>query len=161
MTWLLILLGLALVISPLMWFKQSPHQQQITELRRLANSLLLQVKLHRRPDARDDEMRLETVCYRLPWTDTDCRQNWVLQRYSSRGWESQCQGWHWTVDQSNAALDDTLTRVTADVPESVTALIASDAGIGVIWTEQGGADDVQKINQLLMLLRQKAEEICL
>jgi hypothetical protein len=46
------------------------------------------------------------------------------------------------------------------MPESVTALIASDAGIGVIWTEQGGADDVQKINQLLMLLRQKAEEIC-
>ncbi|MGB1402672.1 MAG: hypothetical protein ACPH3I_06835 [Porticoccaceae bacterium] len=161
MTWLLILLGLALVISPLMWFRQSPHQQQITELRRLANSLLLQVKLHRRPDARDDEVRLETVCYRLPWTDTDCRQSWVLQRYSDRGWQSHCCGWHWYVDQANAVLDDTLSRITADMPESVTAVVANDEGIGVIWTERGDSEDVQKICQLLMLLRQKAEEIWL
>ena len=87
MTWLLILFGVAVVVSPLMWFRQSPRQKLITELRRAASSMGLQVSLHRRPDARDDETRLECVCYRLPWLDDSCRQNWVLQRYSNRGWD--------------------------------------------------------------------------
>lgn len=161
MTWLLILLCLALVISPLMWFKQSPHQRQVMELRRLAASLQLQVKLHRRPDAREDELRLETVCYRLPWSDADYRQNWVLQRYSERGWQSHCDGWHWYLDQPNAAINELLAQVTRDMSDSVTAVVANDEGIGVTWSERGDAEEVQKINQLLMLLRQKAEEICL
>jgi hypothetical protein len=75
MTWLLIVLGVAVVISPLMWFRQSPRQKLITELRRSAGSAGLQVSLYRRPDARDEETRLECVCYRIPWLDGDCRQN--------------------------------------------------------------------------------------
>ena len=61
MTWLLIVFGTALVLSPLMWLKQSPHQKRIAELRRQANVASLQVSLHRRPDAREDERRLEAV----------------------------------------------------------------------------------------------------
>ena len=67
MTWLLIVFGVAVVVSPLMWFRQSPRQKLITELRRAAGSMGLQVSLHRRPDAREDETRWSAVCYRLPW----------------------------------------------------------------------------------------------
>ena len=77
MTWLLIVLAVAVVLSPLMWFRQSPRQKLITDLRRSASALGLQVSLHRRPDAREEETRLETVCYRLPWLSDNCRQDWV------------------------------------------------------------------------------------
>ncbi len=161
MTWLLILFGVALVCSPLMWLKQSPYQRRVTELRRLAGSLMLQVSLHRRPDARDDELRLEAVCYRLPWTDTQFRQNWVIQRYSERGWDSHCTGWHWFGDQARPELKSTITETIAKMPDTVSAIIANSAGVGVIWDERGEPADVHEISEVLLGLRQKAEEICL
>jgi len=161
MTWLLILFGVALVCSPLMWLKQSPHQRRVTELRRLASSLTLQVSLHRRPDARDDELRLECVCYRLPWTDSQCRQNWVLQNYSERGWDSHCSGWRWFGNQARPELHEIIAETIGKMPETVSAIIANSAGIGVIWDERGEVSDVQSISELLPGLRQKAEEICL
>jgi hypothetical protein len=47
------------------------------------------------------------------------------------------------------------------MPETVSAIIANSAGIGVIWDERGEVSDVQAISELLPGLRQKAEEICL
>jgi hypothetical protein len=161
MTWLLMLFGLALVCSPLMWLKQSPHQRRVTELRRVASSLTLQVSLHRRPDTRDDELRLESVCYRLPWTDSQCRQNWVVHKFSERGWDSHCIGWRWFGDQARPELNEIIADTVRKMPESVSAIIANSAGIGVIWDERGEVSDVQQISELLLGLRQKAEEISL
>ena len=161
MTWLLILFGVALVCSPLMWLKQSPHQRRVTELRRLASSLTLQVSLHRRPDARDDELRLECVCYRLPWTDSQCRQNWVLQNYSERGWDSHCSGWRWFGNQARPELHGIIAETIGKMPETVSEITANRAGIGVIWDERGEVSDVQQISELLLGLRQNSEEISL
>jgi len=161
MTWLLIVFGVALVISPLMWLKQSPHQHRITGFRRQANSLFLQVCLHRRPDARVDELRLESVCYRLPWRDKACRQDWILQRCSQRGWESPYPAWRWMADQADSQWGSALDEVLLQMPVGVSAVIADGNGIGVIWDERGETEDVTVIYQLLLLLRQKAEEICL
>lgn len=159
MSWLLILFGLAIVLSPLMWLKQSPHQRKITELRRLANTAGMQVTLHRRPDAREDEKRLETVCYRLPWLEIDHKQHWVLHRYSERGWDSHCPGWRWTINQANSEWDALLSTVVEHLPQNVDAVMANQLGIGVIWNERGEAEDVDKICTELERLRQKAKEI--
>jgi hypothetical protein len=161
MTWLLIVFGTALVLSPLMWLKQSPHQKRIAELRRQANVASLQVSLHRRPDAREDERRLEAVCYRLPWQDTDCRQSWVLQRVSSRGWPSEYQGWSWMAEEAGKQWHDLLAETIANLPEGVGAIVASAQGIGVIWDERGDLSELNQICEFLHRLRQKAEEICL
>ena len=161
MTWLLIVFGTALVLSPLMWLKQSPHQKRIAELRRLASLASLQVSLHRMPDAREDERRLEAVCYRLPWQDTDCRQDWVLQRISSRGWPSEYQGWFWMAQDAGEQWDDLLAATVSNLPEGVGAVVASAQGIGVIWDERGDQSELNQICDFLHRLREKAEEICL
>ena len=160
MTWLLIVLGVAVVISPLMWFRQSPRQKLITELRRLAGSAGLQVSLYRRPDARDDETRLECVCYRLPWLGDNCRPDWVLPRFSSRGWASACPGWLWTINQAPPEWDALLVEQVAEFPAGVSALVASPAGIGVIWNEREDNRDLMKIVANLKKIQHRAKEIC-
>ena len=69
MTWLLIVLGVAIVVSPLMWFRQSPRQKLITELRRCGEAVQgIQVT-----SATVVRMRVRmrhawrAVCYRIPW----------------------------------------------------------------------------------------------
>jgi hypothetical protein len=163
MTWLLILFGVAIVVSPLMWFRQSPRQKLITELRRTANSIGLQVSLHRRPDARDDESRLESVCYRLPWLDETCRQNWVLHRYSNRGWEfdnadANSRGWRWTIAEASPLWRPLIEEVVADLPTGVSAIIANKAGVGMIWNERDDASDLQNIADKLRKLQQTAKK---
>jgi len=160
MTWLLIVLAVAIVLSPLMWFRQSPRQKLITELRRSAGSAGLQVTLYRRPDAREDETRLEYVCYRLPWLTDDCRQNWVLHRFSKRGWDSACPGWQWTLSQASPQWDAFLGEMLDDLPSGVSAIIATDAGIGMIWNERDNAADLEKIAHKLKKLQHQAKEIC-
>jgi len=158
MTWLLILFGVAVVVSPLMWFRQSPRQKLITELRRTAASMGLQVSLHRRPDAREDETRLECVCYRLPWLDDSCRQSWVLHRHSKRGWESAISDWLWTIAEADSKWRDLLAETVADIPAGASAIIANSAGIGVIWNEREDAADLQKVAQNLKKMQQTAKK---
>lgn len=160
MSWLLILFIVAVVISPLMWLKQTPHSKRMTEFRRIANSLNIQVSLHRRPDARDDETALDTVCYRLAWLDRDTHQRWVLHCSSQRGWESSCEGWLWTQHQADPKWEPVLADLMPQMPSGVSAVIASRAGIGLIWDERGSAQDLQSIADILQALRQKAKEIC-
>ncbi len=160
MTWMLIVLGVAVVISPLMWLRQSPRQKLITELRRSAGSAGLQVSLYGRPDARDEETRLECVCYRMPWLDDDCRQNWVLHRFSSRGWDSSCPGWLWTINQAAPEWDAILADQMDDFPAGVSALVATAAGIGVIWNERDDDADLVKIVDNLKKFQRQAKEIC-
>lgn len=164
MTWLLILFGIAVVVSPLMWFRQSPRQALITELRRTANSMGLQVSLHRRPDAREDETRLECVCYRLAWLNDSCRQSWVLHRHSERGWQPDStvlrdSGWLWTVAEANRQWTATLEKITGELPAGVGAIIANKAGIGVVWNERDDVADLEKVAHNLKKLQEIAKKI--
>ena len=160
MNWFLIGFGIAVVISPLMWLRQSPQAKRMTELRGMATQLSIQVSLHRRPDAREDEVSLDSVCYRLPWLDWNASESWVLQRFSPRGWDSHCEGWRWTQHQAHPDWDDLLAQLIPALPTGVSALIASKAGIGMIWDERGDALDLEKIAATLQLLREKKAEIC-
>jgi len=146
-----------------MWFRQSPRQKLITELRLSANSMGLQVSLHRRPDAREEETRLECVCYRLPWLDDSCRQNWVLQRHSNRGWKPDSptlnsRGWLWTLAEADSQWQQLLEKIVADIPSGVSAILANKAGIGMIWNERDDAADLEKVAQNLKKLQQTAKK---
>jgi hypothetical protein len=46
------------------------------------------------------------------------------------------------------------------LPAGVSAIAASDAGIGVIWDERDNADDLQNIVGKLKKLQHQAKEIC-
>lgn len=163
MTWFLILIGVAIVVSPLMWFRQSPRQKLVTELRRQAHIMGLQVSLDRRPDAREEETRLECVRYSLPWLDEDCRQAWVLHRYSQRGWQPDSgdltrSGWLWTIAQAPPQWDGVLADSVGELPAGATAVIANKVGIGVIWDEREDSSDLEKVANFLKKMQQIAKK---
>ncbi len=85
---------------------------------------------------------------------------WVWQRVSEGGWDSPCEGWRWTQHQAHPDWDDVLAQLIPELPNGVSALIASRAGIGMIWDERGDALDLEKIQNALQVLREKKAEIC-
>ena len=159
MGWLLIIFGIAVVLSPLMWFKQSPYQKRVTDLRGSAAALNLHVTLHRRPDAREAEVALESVCYKMRWESPDRQKNWVIHRFSQRGWESPCAGWYWVQNEADVNWHGILPEILSEIPSGVTAVIATQADVGAIWDERGGHDDLVKIAGNLGKLKYHLENI--
>jgi hypothetical protein len=161
MIWLLILFCLAVAVSPLLWMKSSPRQLQITQFRKLARELGINVNLHKRPEARESEKRLDCMFYWLPWRDSRGVKPWVLHRHSNRGWQSNFQGWRWVDDQADILWATMLAETLNRLPSGATAIIVTRAGVGVIWDERGETPTVHQICDCVEQLRKKGEEIYL
>ena len=160
MVWLLIIFCLAVVMSPLLWMKSSPRQRQIAQCREVARSLALNVSLHRRPDARDSEQRLDMIFYWLRWKQAVELKPWVLHRFSRRGWESSYQGWRWISGQASLEWEQSIALAVSSLPSGVSAILVNGSGVGVLWDERGDAVAVHKIHNCIETLRKKGEEIC-
>ena len=158
MHWLVICVVVAVVLSPLMWFKQSPRQARIAELRKTAFGYKIIVSLHRRPDARDNETALDCVCYKLPCRDLKLSGNWVLHRYSQRGWESKWTQWKWISGEADQNLEGLISQVIDRLPASVSAIKKDSDGFGVIWDESTGVADLVEIFNVLRMLKQHNEK---
>ena len=159
MVWLLIIFCLAVAVSPLLWMKSSPRQQHITDCRRKARGLSINVNLRRHPGAPETEQRLDTIYYWLPWLKTIKIQGWILQRSSRRGWDSSFVGWRWVNNEANKEWHDIITACLSELPEGITAIQVCSEGVGLVWDERGTIDIIDKINTSLLKLRQKGEEI--
>lgn len=159
MTYLLIAFVLAIILSPLMWFRQSPRQKLITDMRKEAAAKGLRVKLSKPADAREGEGRLEYVTYRLPWvTDSDpsvetVMEKWLLIKDTRRGDPSPWLPWQWLGYESNEILYDVVGDVIKSLPEDVVALEVCKNGVLVFWQERGSLDDVTVIYNQLDKLR--------
>jgi hypothetical protein len=166
MTYLLIAFVLAIILSPLMWFRQSPRQKLITDMRRAAAEKGMRVKLSKPADAREGEGRLEYVTYMLPWMpDSDPSleprmEKWLLVRETRRGDPSPWSPWQWLGRESNDALNDVIGSVIEMLPDNVSALEASKSGVLIYWRERGQLDDITGIfDQLYALRRQIRNEL--
>lgn len=159
MVWLLIILCLAVVVSPLMWMKNSPRQQKIKRFRDLARELSIKVSLHRRPEARDSEDRLEAVCYWRPWDGYVKSKNWTLHRYSERGWPSAWKNWQWFQAEASAEWSACLHEMLSKLPDNVSAIVVNNSGVGIYWDEKGDESNVYTIGVCLKGLIEKGEEI--
>lgn len=159
MTYLLIAFVLLIIISPLMWFRQSPRQKLITDMRRDAVSKGMSVKLSRPADAREGEGRLECVKYILPWIPDSApsqiprMEKWLLVRETRRGDPAPWPPWQWLGRESNEKLYPYIGEVVEGLPPSVSALEACSDGLVVYWQERGELADVHKIYQQLVKLR--------
>ena len=158
MHWLVICVVFAIVLSPLMWFKQSPRQARIAELRRAAFEKNIMVSLHRRPDARDNEKALDCVCYKIPVKDLEASSNWVLHRYSQRGWESKWTQWKWVSGEADLNWDGLLSKIISRLPAGATAIMKDSEGFGVIWDESAGDSELTEILNGLRMLKQHNEK---
>ena len=117
MTYLLIAFVLLVILSPLMWFRQSPRQNLMINMRKEATRLGLIVSLSAPPDARQGETRLDCVTYRLPWIPDSPRsqkprmEDWLLAKGVSRGSPSPWLRWQWLSRESNDLIMDAIGLV--------------------------------------------------
>jgi hypothetical protein len=161
MIWLLIIFCLAVALSPLMWMKASPRQQQVTVSRAKARSLSINVNMCRQPDAIDSETRLDAILYWLSWQKDTVNQVWVLQRRTKRGWESSFEGWRWVNNQADPSWEQIIELIIQDLPAGISAIVSNKEGIGMVWDERGDEDFIDDLHQNLIKLRNKGEEICI
>jgi hypothetical protein len=160
MVWLLIIFCLAVAVSPLLWMKSSPRQQQVMACRKKARSLNLNVTICRQPDALDSEKRLDAVRYDMAWQADKSNQSWILHRRSNRGWDSCFEGWRWLEAEADPAWLKIIGTSLETLPLGVSAIVVSQRAIGVIWDERGDADLIENVHYSLNRLRKKGEEIC-
>jgi len=160
MTYLLIAFVLALILSPLMWFRQSPRQKLITAMRKEAASKGIRVKLSKPADAREGEGRLEYVTYTLPWLPDSAAsmeprmEKWLLVKGTRRGDPSNWNSWQWLGRESNDALITPIGFALEKLPENISALEACSEGVRIYWQERGQLYDVQAIFEHLDKLRE-------
>ncbi|MDG0970185.1 MAG: hypothetical protein P8Q37_05020 [Porticoccaceae bacterium] len=160
MSWLLIIFVISVVLSPLMWFKQSPRQRHIGELRSDALQYNLQVSLHRRPDARDSDTRLDAVCYQMRFKGLTLQDPWVIHRHSTRGWSSNWRSWNWFGAEAKPCWHSVLNEILINVPRGITAIIVKKDSVGMIWDEAGTSDELRLIADYLDQLTVCAKNNC-
>jgi hypothetical protein len=81
-----------------------------------------------------------------------------LHRHSSRGWQSEVNDWLWTIAEADSQWNELLAETVANMPAGVSAIIANNAGIGIIWNEREDAADLQKVAQNLKKMQQTAKK---
>jgi hypothetical protein len=159
MTYLLIALVLLVILSPLMWFRQSPRQKLIIDMRKKASSLGLVVNLSSSPAAREAAARFDCVAYMLPWisgTEPSPKprmESWLLVSHSTRGDSSLWPEWRWISRKASSCLTDIIEITLSRLPANVNALEARANGLVVYWKEAGELQDVIVIHKLLSALR--------
>ena len=160
MTYLLIALVFAIIVSPMLWLRQTPRQKLVTAMRQQAARVGIHIRLVRPPDAREGEGRLEFVNYSLPWQPkTESlplprMEKWLLVYQTRRGDPSPWADWQWLGREANPALNDAIGAAVAALPQSVSALEASAAGLSIYWQERGELADIESINSQLTALRE-------
>ena len=158
MTYLLIALVLAIIISPMLWLRQTPRQKQVTAMRQAASRAGFQVRLVPPPDAREGEGRLEYVSYILPWQpDTEPSpqprmEKWRLVRDTRRGDPAPWDNWQWLGREANPALTDIIGATVDSLPDTVKGLEASHSGLSVYWQERGEVADIATMKEQLLAL---------
>ncbi|MBQ0711671.1 MAG: hypothetical protein KBT53_01785 [Porticoccus sp.] len=159
MTYLLIAFVLAIILSPLMWFRQSPRQKLITAMRQKAAATGLRVKLSKPAAARKGEGRLEYVTYTLPWNpgsnpSVEPRmEKWLLLKDTHRGDPSPWAEWQWMGRESNDRLASCIGSTLKKLSKDVVALEATSEGVRIYWQERGNLDDVEMMSHQLSALR--------
>ncbi|HLS97590.1 MAG TPA: hypothetical protein VK018_02605 [Porticoccaceae bacterium] len=153
--YLLIALVVLMVVSPLLWLRQTPGQARITAFRNRALQLGLKVQMVPRADADPADRQPDAVRYLKPLVP-DSRgampvmdHSWILLRDPRRGRESPFPGWRWFRDEAPAAIHPAIAACLRELPESVGALRADGQGLSAYWRETGTLDDVARLARAL------------
>jgi len=154
MTYLLIIVIVALIISPLVWLKPSLRQQQLEQLRREARHGGLRVRLSTRPDVREGEKaHFDCACYCLPWDELNGRPSgrmgaWTLVRDTRRGITSGWDDWRWLAQPAPEEAGAAIEEITRSLPKEALGLVAALDGLEFYWTEK----PVQQSNEEVVAL---------
>ena len=153
--YLLIALVILMVISPLLWLRQTPGQARITAFRNRALQLGLKVQMVPAADADPADRQPDGVRYLKPLVP-DPRGimpvvacHWTLLRGDRRCLESPFPGWRWFRDPAPAALEPAIARCLGRLPSSVSALRVDAQGLSAYWPETGTVAEVGQLAEAL------------
>jgi hypothetical protein len=137
-SWLIIIAVVALAVGPVMMFQPSGNQRRLASFRAAANRQGLRVRL-----AGGNVSELKgTALYALPWRLKKLRsEHWSLVRKSYQHELHLLGFWAWTGAENPRVRQLMLARLV-ELPVSVMGVSAGPEGLGVNWTEQGPAAEL-------------------
>lgn len=144
-----------MLAGSVMWLKPSAAQQRQTNLRLLARSLGLDVRLCTLPQTRRARVREEPaeqgVVYRLLRFG---EKNRLVIEYQVCRADAQSEWENETSTDLPPAVRTQLDSVLAQLPADAVAFEITPQGCGVYWKERGDEDTVRSIRRLLGEMQQ-------
>ena len=157
MTWLVMLVGFALVLAPIMWIMPNKGQRRQEAMRTRARELGLQVRVGTLPQTRIQGVRKDEtrrgICYLLPIRrkSSDIVPAWTVWPEADENGEIVGAG------EDSFSLGELKTAIQSEiaaVPLTVRAVDHHQLGIGVWWNEQGEVSEVDVLKEFLEKLAQ-------
>lgn len=157
MTYIIIVLVVALVLAPIFWIMPSPRQKRLMAFRQSALALGLQVQVCDLPQTHRAKVRQESphqgVLYRLPWKHPQLKSQrfdyLVLRDGVGEGEQ----------DKRVGRVAELLREYLAGYPQQFCAIEFSNIGVAVYWKEQGAVEFVATVHQSLIELCGRLGEI--
>ena len=142
-----------------MWFRQSPHQKLLICMRKKATNLGMTVQLSTSADNQFEKNRLDYVIYKLSWGIDSVKstkshmENWLLVKSTKRGEASIWLEWNWLGDKCCEDITEDIGLALKNLPIAISALQARSDGIMIYWKEEGGEENVVRVYESLLTLR--------
>ena len=142
---LIILAAVSLVIGPIMLMQPTKQQKRQARLRGRAAGLGLRVQLAGKPEGLPED----GAFYCIPWDQAEgARQLWFLRRTNYAHELHVANYWEWK-ERDDWVSEALLGEMLASIPEDIFALNAGPQGLCVYWTERGGDERLQQIDNWL------------
>ena len=148
MSYLIILVVIALALAPVLALKPSRRQRLQAHLRDRARELGLQVQVCTLPQTHRQEVRREDsqtgVVYRLLWRHPEGKYRqftWLLHRLETE------------PDKTPPGILQAMRAALEQLPEAVLAVEFTNSGVAVYWDEAGDEQTVAAIAEQLNTLR--------
>lgn len=156
MVWLIILLVMGLMLSPMMWLRPSPQQQRMGQLREAARQSGIGVKLGDSPLHEGGQM----VSYRWAYPGEYPGPRFVLVReaVASDALKAFMDGWRWRVEPIRplpSEAKERLVTVLAELPADAKVVESSREALTLWWEESLGVDAFERHRDNILNLNQQ------
>lgn len=156
MNYLIIVLVIGLMLSPVFWLMPSPSQKRQMLLRQYAMSLGFQIKVCDLPQTHRQSVRKEApeqgVVYRLPWLEKFTGRN-GFQQLLIRGDDNPA------LSETSPELFQLMRDRLEQLPDCVYALEISASGVGIYWKERATVEQVKTLYDWLVTLRNEYQSL--
>jgi hypothetical protein len=148
MAWLIILVAVMLVISPLLWLKPNPRQKRVARMRTAMSRAGVTVKLDKPPF---HEARGVMPHYRWPYPPQQPGPDFTLVRDAEAGpaLKPFRHGWYWRFEPLRplpAAAEAPLEALLTRLPLDASVLESNRAALGLWWWE---SQDTERFSSYL------------
>lgn len=170
---LIIALVAAMAVGPVMWFRSTPYQRRIVDVRDRANQLGLRVRLTPLSElgVSGEGAREHMVAgYGLAWIQPGQDDNSRSRGRPGREWclvkerishEAHFSGWwDWRKGrQADKEWHEALRALLPNLPADTIALESNQQALCLYWDEKGRPEQVDRVASVLNSLRQHGLDI--